>query len=1140
MSGELSLAFDDLEETLILRRLEVYNWGPFARSHRAEIDHRGTAIVGPTGSGKTTLVDALMTLIVGQPRYNLASTGGHDSDRDLMSYVRGVVGHGNDTGDVSHVSRPGRTVTGLAAVFSRPGRTVTLGALLWTDGTSMSAADCKKRWIIAEDPDETLEHWLRIHAEGGARALGRYEAERPRLAMFESKKAYLARVRRLFDISENAFDLLNRAAGLKQLDSVDHLFRELVLDDHSAFRRAAQVVAEFDDLVGIRAELETARRQQASLAPLVRLDERHRALSQGRADHEQAGALLGRWIAQAGVRLWGARQAELAADLERLESDREELAQRIGGAQRLVDERHAAYLSAGGADLDQLEASIATQRRALVGRERAFAHHAGVVGQLRAVLGLAVDEPGLEPTAGWLETVQAEARRLRPSLDESRNATEAEFQRAASAVGIATTELDGARKDLEQIRSRPGSNIPPAYQDFRADLARAVGLDPADLPFVAELVSVREAERAWRGAIERAIGGHRLRVLVPEAHLGDALRWVNDRHHGLHVRLEQGDGTVGRAADGRGTQGTVEPFADSFLRKLDGRDHPLAAGAWRLLLSLDRHCVDSAGELRRTPFAMTREGSLSGPSGRFDKQDQRRLTDGWLTGFDNRDQLAALTARVGELERETAAAQARYAEAAARRDGFVRGIELLDGLEQLDFDEIDVGSARAALEELEARHRRLSDPAGDAAQAQARYLEAKAVVDDLREEESALREALGATRSTHDDAARQLDEARAAVGAAFTDAEVELARRLLPDLADQAPAGLAGVEREWRGRIGARVVELGDELGRVGQALVKQMSVAKAEDTGELAEAGTDLVDVPAYLARLVVLNEEALPKRQQRFLEYLNLSSDQGVSSLLATIDAEVDAIVNRIADLNRTLEKVDFQPGRFLQLRPRRVTQQVLAELVRAQKALAAARFTDETGEAQYRALQVVIGLLRQAAENRGTVAARALLDPRHRLTFSVAVVERVSGATVEVRTSSEGGSGGEKEIIASYILTASLSYALCPDGAAQPLFGTIVLDEAFSKSSQTVAGRIIEALAVFGLHPLFVTPNKEVRLLRANTRSAIVVSRRGQESRLVAVSWEELDELMLAVTGAGGPAVDLTGSAEPIRTVAIGPPS
>jgi uncharacterized protein YPO0396 len=112
-------------------------------------------------------------------------------------------------------------------------------------------------------------------------------------------------------------------------------------------------------------------------------------------------------------------------------------------------------------------------------------------------------------------------------------------------------------------------------------------------------------------------------------------------------------------------------------------------------------------------------------------------------------------------------------------------------------------------------------------------------------------------------------------------------------------------------------------------------------------------------------------------------------------------------------------------------------------------------------------------------------------------VHVLDRATGQVLERRTGSQGGSGGEKEIIASYVLTASLSYALCP-GAQAPLFGTIVLDEAFSKSSQAVAARIIQALREFGLHALFVTPNKELRLLRNHTRSAVLVHRRGARPR------------------------------------------
>jgi|GEM_PF-3801572 len=40
-----------------------------------------------------------MTLIAERPLYNLAFTGGYESDRDLMSYIRGVSGEGNESGD---------------------------------------------------------------------------------------------------------------------------------------------------------------------------------------------------------------------------------------------------------------------------------------------------------------------------------------------------------------------------------------------------------------------------------------------------------------------------------------------------------------------------------------------------------------------------------------------------------------------------------------------------------------------------------------------------------------------------------------------------------------------------------------------------------------------------------------------------------------------------------------------------------------------------------------------------------------------------------------------------------------------------------------------------------------------------------
>lgn len=1117
-----TIDFGSWSETLRLQQLEVYNWGPFARHHVAEIDPAGTSIIGPTGSGKTTLVDALMTLIVAHPRYNLASTGGHDSDRDLMSYVRGVVGHGNDSGDARHIARPGRTMTGLAATFGRPGRQITLGAVLWTDGTSMSAAECKKRWLISEGGEsgalaggssvegrgpgsEGLEQWLTLHHEGGDRALKRHFRERPGMHIDESKQRYLARVRNLFDIGHNAFDLLNRAAGLKQLDSVDQIFRELVLDDQSRFKRAAEVVAEFDQLVGIRTELEIARRQERSLKPLVGLYQRYQGVAAEQDRDQRLKALAARHFATAGASLAADKVSELDELLTKLQVQAAEAEDRVRALEAEVEAKTLTYLELGGADLDSLDDQIATTNELMSVRQQAFDELIDIVGRL----GLEVDRDGVatgvEPTRAYLTRIQAGAADLQVTLADRAAEQAARFQQAAAALGVTEGDRRRVADELARLGEHPNSNLPVEHQDFRAELAAALDMSDEGLPFVAELVSVRPEQQAWRGAIERALGGHRFRILVPDDRLDDALRWINDRNNRLHVRLERA-GPDDRA--GAGGRGRSEPFDDSFVHKLELKEHPLQGALRRLLVSIDRHCVDSPEALRSVSHGVTIEGLLSGRSGRFDKHDQRALVQGWVTGFDNKARQAELQTRLARLDTELPVIHDTYQREQRANVGFAQGAQLIETVASYTFDQINVGSLRSALDALLARRRNLVDPGSQTARAKAALEGAKLALDGSRADERAILAQVTAASQDRrrSDERRQRYEARSRP--TLTAVEQALAREHLPSAQAMSVDTVDDVERDTLAALDEALARHGEELSRLLVGLTQQMGRAQKEDTGELLEVGIELEDVPAYLDRLRVLSTEALPARQQRFIDYLNMSSDQGVASLLGTIQAEVDGIVARIEDLNDTLQRVDFQPSRFLRLEPRPVVHQALRDLERARKALAAARLGDADGEAQYRALTHVVDLLREAAENRERKAARAVLDPRYRLTFRVAVVDRENGETVEVRSSSEGGSGGEKEIIASYILTASLSYALSPAGSPSPLFGTVVLDEAFSKSSQTVAARIIEALSVFGLHPLFVTPNKELSLLRANTRSAILVNRRGQQARLTALSWEELD--------------------------------
>lgn len=1081
--------FAALSDPLILTRIELYNWGGFNGRHTADIDPEGTAIVGATGSGKTTLVDALMTLLCANPRYNLASTGGHESDRDLGSYVRGVSGPGDGGNEQNHIARKGRTVTGIAARFENAEHRLRIGAVLWFDGSGASAADMKKLWIYADDPEQTLDHWLEVHHEGGMRALRQMDKQQNGIWTYPSKKAYLARLRDRFDVGENAFTLLNRAAGLKQLNSIDEIFRELVLDDQSAFERALEVANSFDDLSDIRQELDIAREQQRKLLPVAKKWQDFEKISDALERQYTLREVLPVWYAEQAVALWQLSAAQTGQKLEATQSQAGKIEADVDGQRAISDAHREAYMGAGGTNIEQLELRIGDKQRE---RERCQ----GDADQYRKLTTALAMDSALD-AATVAANQSAAAERLSALADKIDEADQISLD-VRSAERDTETKRDELTRELDEVRKRPDSNLPPAFQQFRSALADTLSIDESALPFVAELVQVKPEEQNWRGAIERAIGSHRLRILVPPEYIDAALKWVNSRDNRLHVRLFEAKKPVKAPVF----------FDDGFTRKLQFRSHPAREALKSLLAGIDRHCVSSPEALRHTAHAMTAQGLMSGHSQQFEKQDQKRLSADWMTGFDNRDRLAWLEQAVADASSELALKAASAKEARTTLQALQHEKIMLEQLVHVQFERIDVHGINKLLDDLAQQLAALIDPESDTAKLKQQWEQGLTQLNKLELELKKAERAVMRLEQELEQAKTELARARTRTGQGLNDEQRNLAQSHFTQATQDNLADIVNIERAHyesvQNQIDTLVLNRTDALTLLSQ----RMSDAKSVDRGALSEVGRELEDVPAYLERLRVLEEEALPEKRRRFLQYLNESSDQGVTQLLSHIDNEVSMIEERINDLNGTLKRVDFQRERYLKLVSKKVVHESLRTLQRAQKNLNAARFKEDEGESQYKALRHLVELLRDACERRRTVGARALLDPRYRLEFAVSVISREDETLIETRTSSQGGSGGEKEIIASYVLTASLSYALCPAGASLPLFGTIVLDEAFSRSSQAVAGRIIAALREFGLHAVFVTPNKEMRLLRNHTRSATIVHRRGQFSTLVSMSWQELE--------------------------------
>jgi uncharacterized protein YPO0396 len=120
-----------------LQRFEVYNWGTFdGRVWALESKGDNSLLTGDIGSGKSTLVDALTTLLVPAQRitYNKAA-GAESKERTLRSYVLGhYKSERADTGTARAVAlRDHNSYSVILGHFFNEGydRHVTLAQVFW-------------------------------------------------------------------------------------------------------------------------------------------------------------------------------------------------------------------------------------------------------------------------------------------------------------------------------------------------------------------------------------------------------------------------------------------------------------------------------------------------------------------------------------------------------------------------------------------------------------------------------------------------------------------------------------------------------------------------------------------------------------------------------------------------------------------------------------------------------------------------------------------------------------------------------------------------------------------------------------------------------------------------------------------------
>ncbi|WP_353649567.1 ATP-binding protein [Nakamurella sp. A5-74] len=1093
-----------------LDRLQVYNWGTF---HDEVVTLRlggdNALLTGDIGSGKSTLVDALTTLLLPANRINYNKAAGAETrERSLRSYVLGH--YRSELSESTGSSRPvglrdHRHYSVVLAVFTNAGsdEEVTLAQVFWMRDTGQGTPN---RFFV------TAERALDISADFadfGAEIAGLKRRLRSSGAgVHDHFPEYGTRFRRLLGIgSEQALELLHQTISMKSVGSLTEFVRAHMLESADAATRISSLVGHFEDLSRAHAAVSTASVQLGQLEPLVVALHEHDELA---ADLVRADALttaLPIWIAEQLVTLSDALGAQLAAELAQTEAEHERQGAELTALRVDRDRLISARDTAGGQRLGELERLIDEESRRRDERRRRFRRHE-----------LLVSEAGLPPIT--------DARSFAASVAlvaEQRTTAEAEIDELGdrrTELAVEKRRVDDLGREVNlELRSLEGrqSNIDHRSLALRERLAQALDVDAASLPFAGELIQVRSEHAQWHGAAERVLRGFALSVLVPSEQYERAAAWVNDHH--LDGRF------VYYRVSPRVTM-TPKPLADRMILADVLEVKPGGFAEWmdnQLLRRADLVCADTMAEFAQHSKAVTRQGQLKSAGGRHEKDDRFAVDDRtrWVLGWSNQDKIAALLERAGQIQREATTLRSTLDTAVEGEQQCRTRIQHLVGLaEYRTWTELDWWSAVATVNRLEAEARTLREGNAALAQLTAQLDRVEDEIDTAEHSRTELEGRLGALRQRVQDNENDRRAADSRVQAVEPD-HITVMRTSYDTLAALAalPASLpecAAHERELGSVLARTKDQYTVRQKSIGERAVRMMQKFRQEWPTETVDVDVDLASAGEFRTLHERIAHDDLPRFEADFKRQLNTNAIHEIASFQASLDKAARQIRERIDVINESLHTIEYNPGRLIRLVAQPTVNAEVREFREALRACTddALAHDDRYSEERFLRVQQIIERFvgREGLTEVDRRWTQYVSDVRNWYTFAASERSRETGEEWEHYTDSDGKSGGQKEKLAYTILAASLAYQFRLEWGvrASKDFRFAVIDEAFGRGSDVSTRYALDLFGKLGLQLLIVTPLQKVRIIEPHVSAVgFVENRTGDRSRLQTLTITEFQQ-------------------------------
>ncbi len=522
----VSLGLDFTDDNALsgyrLKKLEVFNWGTFnSQVWSLNLNGKNCLLTGDIGSGKSTLVDAVTTLLVPANKvdYNKAA-GAEKKERHLRSYVLGY--YKSERNESTGKSRPvalrdQNSYSVILGVFHNQGydQTVTLAQVFWMKELQGQP----ERFFVGAEKSLSIKQDF---ADFGSEITAlRKRLRKNGCEVMDRFPQYGAWFRRRFGIdNDQALDLFHQTVSMKSVGNLTEFVRGHMLEPFDVAPRIKALIEHFDDLNRAHEAVLKARQQIEKLTPLIADCDLHQQHSDRAAVLRHSREALATYFAEKKLQLLEQRLQRLQLDFSRQQNKVENLGSESERQQHQQQELKQQIADNGGDRIERLQQEI---QQLQAESERRF-DKASRYRALSEPLSLhAVDNA--EAFVEQQNSLQIKQQQLQQQqADVNNRLRETEFDFLGKKE-----EYKNLKQSISELKSRQ-NNIDQKQINIRQQLCQALSLDESELPFAGELLQVREEDKQWQGAIERLMHNFGLSMLVPDELYSQVALWVDKTH----------------------------------------------------------------------------------------------------------------------------------------------------------------------------------------------------------------------------------------------------------------------------------------------------------------------------------------------------------------------------------------------------------------------------------------------------------------------------------------------------------------------------------------------------------------------------------------------------------------------------------